>query len=116
MLKIALSLVLIVFGPTVTAGQMHVTFAPSDIQVDQENGAADGVGDSVTISAEDLGDDSTLEATAGVARQAPPQRIPRLQHHRIQWLDLAKFQLEQWCGQDTTTLPTTAGRSGMGGQ
>ena len=104
MLKIALSLVLVVFGPTATAGQMHVTFAPPDIQVDQENGAADGVGDSVTISAKDGGEDSALDATAGNDETSAPasHSLPSIPQDPM--AGLGQFQPEEWCG--WTPLPS----------
>jgi len=53
MLKATPSLMLIVLSSGLTAAQIHMTIAPPDIQVDQENGATNGVGDSVVLSAKD---------------------------------------------------------------
>ena len=72
MLKATPSLMLIVLSSGFTAAQIHMTIAPPDIQVDQENGATDGVGDSVVLSAKDGSDDSAADTTASNGETSAP--------------------------------------------
>jgi hypothetical protein len=103
MLKLALSLTLMLFAPAAPAEVIRVGYSePPDVQVDKENGAADGVGDTVKLSLTDGGTD-TVDTTAGGS-----EKVTSPSHSTSPPKDplagLGQVQLEQWCG--WTSLPS----------